>query len=132
MGSGNSKLPALGIGRAGSRIRGGVNMASVTVVGNNGIVVELDENDTYNWAHRTGASWPCSTLSGHKVYAEFDSNGLLDLWINDGYAGNEDGSYPNGPDWVDGHEFSAMISDFVGEELDEDHPCWFVVAGQFR
>lgn len=59
----------------------------------------LSARDTYEWAHRTGASWPCSTLSGHRVFAAFDSNGLCDLTI-DGKDGD-----------CDAHELSAIISD---------------------
>jgi hypothetical protein len=62
----------------------------------------LSENDTYNWAHRDGASWPCSTLSGKRLFAEFDNHGnLVDMAINGGRGDQE----------CDGHEFNAITND---------------------
>ena len=51
----------------------------------------LSKNDTYNWAHRDGANWPCSFLSGRRVFVEFDGqNGdLVDLLIDNG-SGDQD------------------------------------------
>ena len=57
----------------------------------------LSASDTYNWAHRSGASWPCSFLSGKRLFAEFEPNGetlpwcgdLIDFDINDG-RGDQD------------------------------------------
>lgn len=62
----------------------------------------LSAHDTYNWAHRAGASWPCSELSGHRVFAEFDANGdLVDMAI--------DGRTLD----CDANEFNACTSDFL-------------------
>jgi hypothetical protein len=62
----------------------------------------LSANDTYNWAHRPGAWWPCSFFSGRRVVAVFESNGdLVDLAI-DGGRGDQAGPT---------YEFNAMISD---------------------
>ena len=69
-----------------------------------GIKIWISANDTENWATRPGQRWPCSTLRGRKVFAEFEKNGdLVDLVI-DGGKGDQD---------CDGNEFNAMISDFV-------------------
>ncbi len=62
----------------------------------------LSAEDTYKWAHRVGASWPCSTLSGKRLFAEFDDGDLVDLTIN-GKA-NQD---------CDASEFNAMIADLT-------------------
>jgi hypothetical protein len=63
----------------------------------------LSANDTYNWAHKPGSSWPCSKLSGHRVFAEFASNGdLFDIAI--------DGKY--GKD-CPSSEFNAIMDDFL-------------------
>jgi len=65
----------------------------------------LSANDTYNWANRIGAIWPCSELSGHRLYAEFDKNGdLVDMTI--------DGRYKD----CSSDEFNAITSDFIGEK----------------
>ena len=62
----------------------------------------LSANDTYNWAHKSGASWPCSVLSGHRLKASFDKeNDLIDLTI--------DGQYKDCP----ADEFNAIASDFL-------------------
>ena len=58
--------------------------------------------DTDDWAHRAGNSWPCSTLSAKRVFVELDSKGdLVDLVINSGRGSQE----------VDGHELNAFIED---------------------
>ena len=79
----------------------------------------LSARDTYDWAHRAGASWPCSTLSDKRLFVQFDSNGLLDLSIN-----GRDGD-------CDGHELSAMVCDHVADKLPKDNPAWGVAVGQF-
>ena len=77
--------------------------------------------DTYDWAHRSGAAWPGSTLSGDRFCATFDTNGLLDLTVNGRDAGD-----------VDSHELSAICADLLSERIGEDHPVWFVTVGQFQ
>ena len=55
--------------------------------------------DTYNWA----ISWPCSTLSGKRVYAEFAENGdLVDYAVNGRQSKH-----------IDGCEFTAMMDDML-------------------
>ena len=86
-----------------------------------GVNVWLSSNDTYDWAHRAGSSWPCSQLSERRVFAQFDRNGLCELAI-DGGRGDQD---------CDGTEFGACISDHLVGKLAVDHPCYDVVVGQF-
>jgi len=65
----------------------------------------LSANDTYSWAHKSNAKWPCSVLSGHRLYADFDRYGnLADFTI--------DGKCKDCP--VD--EFDAITSDFLNKE----------------
>ena len=65
----------------------------------------LSAKDTYNWAHKSGASWPCSVLSGHRLYAQFDKgNDLIDVTI--------DGKSKDCPG-IDINEFNAITSDFM-------------------
>ena len=48
-----------------------------------GVKLWASASDTYAWAHKTGASWPCSTLSGRRFFAEFAVNGdLVDLTVD--------------------------------------------------
>ena len=70
-----------------------------------GIQLWLSANDTYNWAHKSGASWPCSVLSGHRLYAEFINFDLVDMTI--------DGKRKDCP----ADEFNAITSDFLGDRL---------------
>lgn len=62
----------------------------------------LSANDTYNWTHRTGKSWPCSTLSDKRLFIELEDSDLVDLIING--KNNID---------CDAHELNAMIEDFL-------------------
>ena len=66
------------------------------------VKVWLSANDTYDWVHRAGAAWPCSQLSGHRVFAEFDNGDLVDFTI--------DGKMKD----CDNTEFSAIMADLVG------------------
>lgn len=68
----------------------------VQITGNR-IKLWLSASDTAIWARR----WPCSTLGGKRLFAEFDSNGLCDLTIN-----GRDGD-------CDGNEFDAITADFL-------------------
>jgi len=83
------------------------------------VVLHATGAETYDWANRPGAAWPCSTLSGRKLFAAFDSNGLFDT------DGDED---------IDGHEFSACCADLLHDsgKVSEDHPAYFVAIGQHR
>ena len=84
------------------------------------VAIWVSANETYNWAHRPGASWPCSTLSNKRFFAEFDDNGLCELTVN----GREDHN-------VDAHEFNALCADMLAPKLPETHPLHFVCVGQF-
>lgn len=76
-----------------------------------GLKLWASSRDTWDWAHRPGASWPCSELSGRRLFAEFDSGGnLVDIAID---GKNRD---------CDGHEFTAMTSDFIRAKY-PDHPA---------
>jgi hypothetical protein len=85
------------------------------------VTLWLSANDTYVWARRPGAHWPCSQLSGRRLRASFDTNGLYDLTI-DGRSGID----------CDGNELSAITSDYLAERLTPEHPCYFVTVGQFQ
>ena len=86
------------------------------------VSLSVSASDTYDWARKPGAAWPCSTLSGHRFVAYFDSNGLYDLTVDGRDA----------PDDIDGHELSAICSDMLRDRLAQDHPVWFVTVGQFQ
>lgn len=80
-----------------------------------GYVMWLSARDTYDWAHRAGASWPCSQLSNHRAVISVDSNGLCDLAI--------DGSWEKIQD-IDEHELAACVSDHLPEDLRHLWPTW--------
>jgi len=81
-----------------------------------GFKLWLSAADTYDWAHDLGltphGSWPCSTASGHALFVEFDSNGLLDMDVDGGRTRHE----------VDGHELTALVTDFMKGFLPDGHP----------
>ena len=99
-----------------------------TAIHDNCVQLNLSDRDTYDWAHRSGSSWPGSTLSDHRLMAYFDRNGLADLTV--------DGK--DAPDWIDGTELSAICADHLNKPLRKwmkkegyEHPIWFVAVGQF-
>lgn len=57
--------------------------------------------DTYNWAHRIHESWPCSELSGNRVFIELDKGDLVDFAINGKYGD------------IDATELNAFINDIL-------------------
>jgi hypothetical protein len=62
----------------------------------------LSASDTEAWATRPHASWPCSSISGHRLFAEFAPNGdLVDLALDSRSAD------------VPCDELNAMTSDFL-------------------
>lgn len=93
-----------------------------TAIHSDSFTVWLSAQDTYDWAGKPMASWPCSTLANKRLVASFDTNGLYDLSVN-GRDTSED---------TDGNELSAMVSDFMANKLPKDHPCYFVAVGQFQ
>jgi hypothetical protein len=72
-----------------------------------GVKLWLSANDTYRWAQ----CWPCSELSGKRLFVEFDKGGLLDLAIN-GRIGD-----------CQAHELTAIVSDHLRGTLPVGHPC---------
>jgi len=69
-----------------------------------GVNLWLSARDTYEWAHKSGAAWPCSQISGRRLFAAFERNGdLVDVSI-DGGRGKQN---------VDGNEFNAITADFL-------------------
>ena len=70
----------------------------------NGTTVKLwlSVNDTYNWAHRPGARWPCSQLAGKRLFAKFDDGDLVEYTVN-GLSVD-----------IPRDEFTAITDDFIG------------------
>jgi len=81
----------------------------------------LSASDTYNWAHKSGAYWPCSEISGKRLFAEFDHNGLVDFALN--------GKTPD--DGPSADEFNAITFDALRPVVPKDHACYPVNVGQF-
>lgn len=82
-------------------------------ISGSGFRLWLSKYDTYAWATRPGASWPCSTLRNRRVVVEFDRGGLVDLCVNGG-RGDQD---------LDAHELTACVSDYVRTRLPADNPA---------
>lgn len=76
----------------------------------------LSAEDTYRWATRAGASWPCSQLRGNRVAVTVDRNGLCDLSFNGRDAD------------IDGNELDAIVSDHLPADLRHLWPVWGPVA----
>ena len=86
------------------------------------VAIWLSARDTYAWAHKIGAAWPCSWLADKRLVACFDSNGLYDVTINGG-KGDQD---------APADELNACIADHLDGHLPVTHPAYPVVVGQFR
>lgn len=86
------------------------------------LTVWLSARDTKDWATRPGKRWPCSRLAGRRLCATFDRSGLVDLTVDGGDA----------PDDWDANEFNAVVADYVGTRIGPDHPCHYVIVGQFE
>lgn len=82
----------------------------------------LSKQDTWDWAMRPNDIWPGSRLSSHRLFAEFDENGLIDMSI--------DGHSAVFPD-VTTTELNAITSDFLRNKLAKDHPLYHITVGQF-
>jgi len=75
-----------------------------------GVKLWLSGNDTYNWAHQAGNSWPCSQLSGKRLFVEYDVNGdLVDVAVNN----NKDLTDLRD---LDNNELNAIVADHVPQE----------------
>ena len=67
----------------------------------NNVKLWLSGNDTWDWAHRPGESWPCSHLAGRRLFAEFQNGDLIDYRISGPNIG------------CDATEFNAITSDYL-------------------
>lgn len=80
----------------------------------NSYTMWLSAQDTYDWAHKSGANWPCSQLSNRQAIVVVDSLGLCDLVI-DGGRGDQD---------IDGTELDACVGDHLPAEYRHLWPIW--------
>jgi hypothetical protein len=76
---------------------------------NSGYSMSLGRSETYRWAHKPRAAWPCSELADRSVYVEVDSNGLCDVRPSD-ISG--------------GAELEAIIADHLPADLRKYWPTW--------
>jgi hypothetical protein len=93
------------------------------IVTTNSIKLWASARDTAEWAQRPTQRWPCSTLSGHRFFVEFDRNGLLDFALD----GKIDAD-------VDAHELSCCASDLLKltGHVPPNHPAYFVAIAQHQ
>lgn len=89
-----------------------------------GSTVWVSADDTHRWAHKPGANWPCSTLSGKRFVACFDARGnLVDFSVN----GRSDHGF------VDAYELDAILKDLIGSAHPEPRKtsivdgCWSII-----
>lgn len=77
-------------------------------------ILNLSAKETEEWATSTGASWPCSTLRGHRLWMQVDQNGLCDIRV--------DGKY--NPDNIDRSELAACVEDHLPDDYKHLWPVW--------
>ena len=79
-----------------------------------GYTLWLSAADTYAWAHRPGAAWPCSTLADHRLRIEVDQNGLCYLTVDGKSAGNN----------IDGQELDSCVAYHLPADCRRLWPTW--------
>ena len=79
-----------------------------------GYTLRLSAHETTDWATRPSKIWPCSTLAGHRIRVDVDSNGLCNLTLD----GEPDKGY------IDATELAACIADHVRGPAKSLWPCW--------
>lgn len=79
-----------------------------------GYTLWLSARDTYDWTHKPGACWPCSTLSDKCIVVCVDSNGLCDLTVN----GRSDSGN------IDADELRAIVADHLPAGYRHLWPVW--------
>lgn len=84
----------------------------------NGYAMWLSARDTYDWAHKPGATWPCSTLSNKRCLVVVDTNGLCDFTVNGRDVYERDASD------IDGTELDAIVSDHLPDDMRQYWPTW--------
>lgn len=89
-----------------------------TQISENHATFWISGSESWQWA----TQWPCSQLSGKRICASFDRNGLCELSINGKDA----------PEDLDATELNAIVADFAARKLPEDHALWYVIVGQFK
>ena len=72
----------------------------------NTVKLWLSADDTYRWARRPGAAWPCSFLAGKRLFAEFADGDLVDFAVNGKSSSATARALP-------ADEFNAITSDFI-------------------
>jgi len=60
------------------------------------------KKDTYAWAHKPGAAWPCSQLSGKSLFVELWYGDLVNITVNNKYGVD-----------IDSNELHAFIEDIA-------------------
>ena len=65
----------------------------------------LTAEDTYQWARKPGAAWPCSFLSGKTLFAEFNDGDLVNYAL--------DGRCDRTTLDIPADEFNAITNDFI-------------------
>lgn len=78
-----------------------------------GYTLWLSARNTYDWATRPGAAWPCSELSNLPLRISVDRNGLWDLSIDRGRIQD-----------CSGHELQAIVSDHLPIDCQHFWPIW--------
>jgi len=94
-------------------------------IGLDSFAIWLSSADTSAWAAGylpSSGRWPCSEIAGLRLGAVYGAEGLVDLTVN--------GRYPEESPPAD--ELNAMVADYAATVLPKDHPCFFVVVGQFQ
>ena len=80
-----------------------------------GYTMWLSARDTYDWAHRDGARWPCSATSDRRLVVGVDGNGIHGLAVD----GHEDHDGDIGSD-----ELGAIVADHLPADCRHLWPTW--------
>ena len=75
---------------------------------NSSLFLHIYPKDTYDWAHKESMAWPCSTLSGKKIVAEYYGGELVDLKVFDGKKEIDERQYND-------YELKIILEDFTNK-----------------
>ena len=91
------------------------------IVGQSSVSLWVSRRETRAWARKEGEAWPCSVTADNSLHVEYDSNGSTEKRLNSGKKKRD----------IPTHELNAIAFDFLKGRVPIDHPCWYVIIGQF-
>ena len=78
-----------------------------------GYTMSFSAPNTWDWAHRPNARWPCSSLAGKRIFIVVNNNGLAETRVR----GRGDLN-------IQSDELAAIVADHLPQSHRHLWPCW--------